>query len=100
MTVSTVVLAQGVEVTSVLVQYGALGCIALLALGAVRTLFQREVRAHDLERKRADRLERELRELHATVQDRYITTLSEAAHTMGEVLERMEQLRRRGAPHS
>jgi DNA integrity scanning protein DisA with diadenylate cyclase activity len=69
------------------VQYGALGVIALLALAAVRVLFQREVRANDLERQRADRLEEELRRLNNTIQDRYITTLTEASRVMSEVLD-------------
>lgn len=72
---------------SMLVQYGALGVIAFLALGAVRVLFQREVSAHDAERRRADRLEEELRKLNSAVQDRYITTLSEASRVMVEVLD-------------
>lgn len=72
---------------STLIQYGALGVIAALALGAVRVLFQREVSAHDAERRRADRLEDELRKLNGTVQDRYITTLSEASRIMVEVLD-------------
>jgi hypothetical protein len=80
-------------VTSVFVQYSALGVIALLALGAVRVLFQREVKAHDLERQRADRLEEELRKLNATVQDKYVTTLTEATHTMSELLDHMRERR-------
>lgn len=72
---------------SALIQYGALGVIAALALGAVRVLFQREVNAHDLERQRADRLEEELRKLNNTIQDRYIVTLAEATRVMGEVLD-------------
>lgn len=73
--------------TSELIQYGALGVVAVLALAAVRVLFQREVNAHDLERKRADRLEEELRKLNSTIQDRYITTLGEASRVMVEVLD-------------
>jgi len=77
----------GAEVTSVFVQYSALGVIALLALGAVRVLFQREVKALDLERQRADRLEDELRRLNTTVQERYMSTLTEATRVMGDVLD-------------
>lgn len=73
--------------TNTLVQYGALGVIAGLALAAVRVLFQREVNAHDLERQRADRLEEELRKLNSMIQDRYITTLADASKVMGEVLD-------------
>jgi len=77
--------------TSALIQYGALGVIAALALGAVRVLFQREVSAHDLERKRADRLEEELRRLNTAVQDRYVTTLGEATKVMSEVLDHLRR---------
>lgn len=73
--------------TSAFLQYGAVGVIAILAIAAVRVLFQREVNAHDLERKRADRLEEELRKLNSTIQDRYITTLGEASRVMVEVLD-------------
>jgi hypothetical protein len=72
---------------STLIQYGALGVIAALALAAVRVLFQRETRAHDLERQRADRLEDELRRLNTTIQDRYISTLGDATRVMSEVLD-------------
>jgi hypothetical protein len=81
----------GVVDTSALIQYGALGVIAALALFAVRVLFQREVNAHDLERKRADRLEEELRRLNTAVQDRYITTLGEATKVMSEVLDHLRR---------
>jgi hypothetical protein len=78
--------AIGVDSNSLL-QYGAIGIIAILALSAVRVLFQREVTAHDLERQRADRLEDELRRLNATIQDRYISTLTESSRVMSEVLD-------------
>jgi hypothetical protein len=76
----------GVDV-SILAQYGAIGVFLMVALGAVRVLFLRETKAHDLERQRADRLEEELRKLNSTIQDRYITTLGEASRVMVEVLD-------------
>ncbi len=79
------------ETSAVFIQYGALGVIALLALGAVRVLFQREIKALDLERQRADRLEEELRRLNTTVQDRYVSTLTEATKTMSELLDHMRR---------
>jgi len=85
--------AAAADTAGVFVQYGALGAVALLALGAVRVLFQRETRAHDLERSRADRLEEEVRKLNATIQDRYITTISEATRTMAELLDHMRAQR-------
>jgi hypothetical protein len=93
---STVIIGQAGELsTSALIQYGALGIIAALALAAVRVLFQREVNAHDLERQRADRLEEELRRLNTTVQDRYVTTLGDATKVMSEVLDYLRREDRR-----
>lgn len=80
-------LAQGgVSTSEVFIQYGALGVIALLALLAVRVLFARVTATADLERARADRLEEELRKLNATVQERYVTTLSEATRAIAAAL--------------
>jgi hypothetical protein len=79
--------AQGAtNTTEVFVQYGALGVIALLALVAVRVLFARVTATADLERARADRLEEELRKLNATIQERYVTTLSEATRAISAAL--------------
>lgn len=80
-------LAQGTSgTTEVFVQYGALGVIALLALIAVRVLFARVTATADLERARADRLEEELRKLNATIQERYVSTLSEATRAISAAL--------------
>lgn len=79
------------DVSATFIQYGALGVIAFLALMAVRVLFQREVRALDHERDRADRLEEELRKLNSTVQDRYMSTLSDATRVMSDVLDGMRK---------
>lgn len=81
------VLAAGAAAgTDVLVQYGAIGVIAVLALLAVRVLFARVAAAADLERARADRLEEELRKLNADIQERYLTTLSEATKAISSAL--------------
>lgn len=71
---------------AVFIQYGALGVIALLALIAVRVLFARVTATADLERARADRLEEELRKLNSTIQERYVTTLSEATLAISAAL--------------
>lgn len=85
--IAEVTLAQAADTSSVFIQYGALGAVALLALGAVRVLFQREVKALDLERARADRLEDELRKQNSAIQERYMSTLAEANRVMGDLLE-------------
>ena len=63
-------------------QYGAIGVIAAMALAAVRTLFKREVAAHEREQIRADRLEAELRELNNLIRDQFMTTLGAATQAI------------------
>jgi hypothetical protein len=78
--------ASVIDPTSTLTQYGALGVMVGLLGLAVRVLFAREAKAHDLERARADRLEGELRALNSAIQERYMTTLAEATHAISEAL--------------
>jgi hypothetical protein len=66
-------------VTGVLVQYGAVGVIAIMALAAVRVLFARLSASLDRETQRADRLENELRALNATVRDQYLDTIAKSS---------------------
>ena len=77
--------------SEVFVQYGALGVIALLALLAVKILFARVTATADLERARADRLEEDLRTLNATIQERYVTTLSEATRAIATALANQQK---------
>ena len=72
-------------------QYGAVGAIALLALAAVRVLFQREVTAHQQEIERADRLEAELKRLNEAVQTQYITTLTQATLAMSQAIDAIRE---------
>ncbi|HEX5525176.1 MAG TPA: hypothetical protein VFX53_17155 [Pedococcus sp.] len=88
-----ILLAQAAQNATVLYQYGAIGAILLGAIYAVRVLFQREVRAHDLERQRADRMEAEVRRLNDMIQDKIVPVLSEATKTISEVLQ---ESRRKG----
>lgn len=75
-----------------LLQYGALGVLALVLLIAVRLLFQREVAAHDWERARGDRLETELRNLNEAVQGQYLTTLTQATLAISEALKVVREM--------
>lgn len=81
-------------------QYGALGAIAALALGAVRILFAREVKAHQDQKDRADRLEVELRKLNEMIQNQYITTLTQATLAMSQAFDVIREVERdrRGRP--
>lgn len=71
-------------VTGVLVQYGAVGVVALLAIAAVRVLFVRLTAALDRETQRADRLEEELRKLNEAVRGEYISTINQSAQVTAD----------------
>jgi hypothetical protein len=77
---------------AVFAQYGAIGAIAFLALAAVRVLFQREVKAHQQDTDRADRLEVELKRLNDLVLTQYITTLSQATVAMAEAFNAIREV--------
>ncbi len=71
-------------VTGVLIQYGAVGVIAILGILVSRTLFNRLQEALNRETSRADRLEEELRKLNEAVRTEYVTTLAAANHAMND----------------
>lgn len=75
-----------------LLQYGALGVLALILVVAVRALFQREIQAHERETVRADRLEEELRNLNEAVQGQYLTTLTQATLAISEALKVVREM--------
>lgn len=79
-----------------LLQYGAIGVIALIALLAVRVLFNRLAAALDRETTRADRLEAELRELHNAIRTDYTDKLAEAMRQVADANRAMAEVRRRG----
>jgi hypothetical protein len=81
-----ITIAAADPVTLVLLQYGAVGAIALLALAAVRVLFNRMSAQAERDRERADRLAEELRELNETVRTEYISTLAKATEAIADAL--------------
>lgn len=85
-------------VADVLLQYGAVGVIALLGIMVSRVLFARLNKALDRESARADRLEDELRKLNETVRTEYVTTLAAASRSMQDanrsVADAMAAIRR------
>lgn len=84
------------SVNGVLLQYGALGVLALLAVLAVRVLFARLTAALDRETARADRLEEEQRKLNADVRTLMLTTLADATSAVKEAAEVMRKDADRG----
>lgn len=77
-----------------LLQYGAIGILALLALAAVRVLFRQANEAAARDRARADRLEEELRKANAAMQDKALTTLAAATQAIQAALEVLGDERR------
>lgn len=82
-------------VVDVFVQYSALGVFCLLAAAAVRVLYAQFTNALELERKRRDALEVELRELNAKMQDKIVPVLTEATRVIGDVLKATQDRDRR-----
>jgi hypothetical protein len=84
------------ELAPALVQYGALGVLALCAVIAVRVLFQ-QITANALkDRERADRLEEQLRAVNASLQDKALPAIVAATATISaamDVLRRGEDRR-------
>lgn len=82
-----------------LLQYGAIGALLVLTIIALVMLYRRIIANADAERLRADAerersaaLEVELRELNQRIQDKVLSTLAEATHAIGDVIN---ELRRR-----
>lgn len=87
------------EATTVLVQYGALGVLALVAIIAVRVLFNQVQADKQRETDRADRNEAALLELNRAVQEKIIPAALEMVSTTKALIELMAQERnRRRAP--
>lgn len=85
-----------------LYQYGAVGLIALLGIGAAWKLYARLSDSHDRETtrledqlkhetERADRMERALAELNVTVRTQVLTALAEAQRAVTDAIGRMRR---------
>jgi hypothetical protein len=73
-------------VDSLAAQYGALGATLLVAIAAVKVLFNREVEAHKREQERADRLETELKSLNEILRTQVVEKLAASNQVLAEVL--------------
>lgn len=83
-----------------LIQYGAIGIVAALALYAVVKLFARTSAQADTaiaaERARADRLEKQLADLTTDVIGKFLPATLESNRVMGEVLAELRRDAGRG----
>lgn len=69
-----------------LLQYGAVGVLALFCLLAVRVLFTKLIEDLKSEKERGDRLEKELLELNKTTREKVVTVLSDATRAIADAL--------------
>ncbi len=83
------------EVIGVLVQYGALGVLALVAILAARVLFNQVQADKQRETERADRNEQALNELNKVVQEKVIPAALDMVSTTKALIELMAQERNR-----
>lgn len=88
------VAAGAADPSTALLQYGAIGAIALLALYAVAKLFAMQVKAHAHETERADKAEAQLTELNALIRDQIVVQLTRATDAIAHVTELLHERRR------
>jgi hypothetical protein len=82
----TISLAQGVDISSRLVEYGILG-ICVLVLGVVvKVLFSRVDQDRTYHRDRADRYAEEIRSLNTAFRDEYAATLAKATEAISDLI--------------
>jgi hypothetical protein len=81
-----------------LLQYGLLGLITAAALAGLRILYKRETDAHDADKARADRLEKEVERLNTVIQEQYVKALNDANEALKDAWTQMNRARRRGTP--
>ena len=74
-------------VSDTLVQYGAVGVLALVGLGAATVMWRRISQINDQERARADRLETELLALNKLISSELSGHLVRATEAMREVTD-------------
>ncbi len=78
---------------SVLLQYGLLGLITLIAIGAVRILYGREVAAHQRDIDRADSLAAEVARLNASMIDRVLPATMAATEMVASATSLIQAIR-------
>jgi len=85
------VLAAGsspLDLTNPLIQYGAVGCLALASLFWAWTLYKSAQESVKRERERADRLEAEIQKLNNDIHEKYIPVLTRVTDALQSFLWR------------
>jgi len=90
-TAGGLVLAETTSAQDGLLQYGAIGAIALLALYAVKIMFTRQVQNHDRERAeltaRCDRAETQLAQINQLLRDQLVAQLAAVMQSLSLAAE-------------
>jgi hypothetical protein len=71
---------------AILLQYGAVGDVAVVALLAARVLWKRLSDTLDRETERANRLEAELKALNEMIRTEYVRTIAEASRAVSDAM--------------
>jgi hypothetical protein len=78
----------GIDLSAPLVQYGAVGLLALAAMFWAWTLYKQAIEGQKRERERADRLEAEVQRLNTDIHDKYIPILTRTTDALQQFLYR------------
>lgn len=81
--------------TGSLIQYGALGILAALAVIAVRVLFKQQTAAYEREQQRADRFELELQALNKDVREDVMPALTRSTEAISGAMQMMQAMKDR-----
>ena len=76
-----------VPVESGLLQYGAIGLVALIALVAGWRLFTRQIQMHERDIARADKAEEELSKLNALIREQLVQQLTQTATALSRAAD-------------
>lgn len=76
----------GLDLTAPLVQYGAVGLLALAAMFWAWTLYKQALEGQKRERERADRLEAEVKKLNDDIHEKYIPVLTRVTDALQNFL--------------
>lgn len=79
------------QVSNAFLSQGVVGLVALLAILIAYALYKEQKSAHERERQRADANEKELRELHKTIQDKYMAALNDATRAVANALDKIKE---------
>lgn len=79
----------------ILLQYGAVGVLAVVAMLVAGKLFKQQIKAHERDIARADKAEEQLRELNRLVREQLVVELTRATDVLGRAIQLFSEEQRR-----